>query len=112
MHEVLVTRPTRSQVRVDVSILFDGQSQQFLTWNWSREIGRNLVENPRKESLFHWRQIVELEAYSDADWRGDKSTRRSVSEGNNHEWWTLIESMGQEAAGGVTVRRKWRCGRH
>ena len=53
------------------------------------------MENPRTESLFHWRQSVEMEAYSEADWRGDKSTRRSVSAGNDHEWWTLIESMGQ-----------------
>ena len=30
-----------------------------------------------------------MEAYSEADWRGQKSTRRSVSAGNDHEWWTL-----------------------
>ena len=44
-------------------------------------IGRYLVVKPRVECLFHWLQSGELEVCSDADWRGDKSTRRSVSAG-------------------------------
>ena len=46
-----------------------------------KRIGRYLVGKPRVECLFHWLQSGELEACSDADWRGDKSTRRSVSAG-------------------------------
>ena len=44
-------------------------------------IGRYLVGKPQVECLFRWLQSGELEACSDADWRGDKSTRRSVSAG-------------------------------
>ena len=44
-----------------------------------KSIGRYLVKKPRAECLFHWQQSGELEAYSDADSGGVKSTRRSVS---------------------------------
>ena len=43
-----------------------------------KRIGRNLMVKPRAECLF---QSGELEPYSDADWGGVKSTRRSVSAG-------------------------------
>ena len=46
-----------------------------------KRTGRHLVGKPRTECWFRWQQSGELEAYSDADWRGDKSTRRSVSAG-------------------------------
>ena len=34
-----------------------------------------------QSASFRWQPGGELEAYSDADWRGDKATRRSVSAG-------------------------------
>ena len=40
-------------------------------------IGRYLAGRPRAECCFRWQHSGELEAYSDADWRGDKSTGRS-----------------------------------
>ena len=46
-----------------------------------KRIGRYLVGKPRARCWFHWKQGGELEAYSDADWRGDRATRRSVSAG-------------------------------
>ena len=46
-----------------------------------KRIGSYLVGKPRAECLFHWQQRGGLEAYSDVDWRGDRSTRRSVSVG-------------------------------
>ena len=44
-------------------------------------IGRYFVGEPRGRCWFRWQQSGELEAYSDADWGGDKATRRSVSAG-------------------------------
>ena len=46
-----------------------------------KRVGRYLVGKPRARCWFRWQQSGELEAYSDADWRGDKATRRSVSAG-------------------------------
>ena len=46
-----------------------------------KRVGRYLVGKPRAVCLFRWQQRGELEAYSDADWGGDNSTRRSVSVG-------------------------------
>ena len=46
-----------------------------------KRIGRYFVGKPRARRWFRWQQSGELEAYSDADWRGDKATRRSVSAG-------------------------------
>ena len=46
-----------------------------------RRIGRYLVGKPRAECWFLWQQSGDLEAYSNADWRGDRATRRSVSAG-------------------------------
>ena len=46
-----------------------------------KRIGRYLVGKPRARCRFCWQESGELEAYSDADWGGDKATRRSVSVG-------------------------------
>ena len=46
-----------------------------------KRIGRYLVGKPRARCWFRWQQSGELEAYSDADWGGDKAARRSVSAG-------------------------------
>ena len=46
-----------------------------------KRIGRHLVGKPRAECWFRWQQSADLEAYSDADWGGDRATRRSVSGG-------------------------------
>ena len=46
-----------------------------------KRIGRDLAGKPRAVCRFRWQQSGELEAYSDADWGGDKTTRRSVSAG-------------------------------
>ena len=42
---------------------------------------RYLVGKPRARCWFRWQLCGELEAFADADWRGDKVTRRSVSAG-------------------------------
>ena len=44
-------------------------------------VGRYLAGKPRAKCWFRWQQSGELEAYSDADWGGDTTTRRSVSAG-------------------------------
>ena len=46
-----------------------------------KHIGRYLAGKPRAKCWFRWQQSDELEAYSDADWGGDKPSRRSVSAG-------------------------------
>ena len=46
-----------------------------------KRIGRYFVGTPRAKCWFRWQQGGQLEAYSDADWGGDKATRRSVSAG-------------------------------
>ena len=46
-----------------------------------KRIGRYLVGKPRAKCWFRWQQSGDLEAHSDADWRGDRATRRSVSAG-------------------------------
>ena len=46
-----------------------------------KRIGRYLARKPRAKCWFRWQQSGELEAYSDADWRGEKATPRSVSAG-------------------------------
>ena len=50
-----------------------------------KRIGRYLVGKPRTRRWFRWQQSGDLKAYSDADWGGDKATRRSVSAGGHHE---------------------------
>ena len=46
-----------------------------------KRIGRYFAGRPRAKCWFRWQQSGELEAYPDADWGGDKATRRSVSGG-------------------------------
>ena len=46
-----------------------------------KRIGRYLAGKPRARCWFCWQQSGELDVYSDADWGGDKATRRSVSAG-------------------------------
>ena len=46
-----------------------------------KRIGRYLVGKARAKCWFRWQQSGDLEAYSDADWGGDKAARRSVSAG-------------------------------
>ena len=46
-----------------------------------KSIGRYLVGKPRAKCGFRWQQSGDLEACSDAGWRGDRATRRSVSAG-------------------------------
>ena len=46
-----------------------------------KRIGRCFVGKPRARCWFRWQQSGELGAYSDADWGGDKATRRSMSAG-------------------------------
>ena len=72
MHQLLVTRSTRSQVRINASLLRGGKPSVSDMERVNR-IGRYLVEKPRAEFLFHLQQSGELKAYSDADWRGDRT---------------------------------------
>ena len=46
-----------------------------------KRIGRYFVGKPRAKCWFRWQQSGELEAYSDADWGGDRATRWSVAAG-------------------------------
>ena len=46
-----------------------------------KRIGRYFAGKPRAKCWFRWQQSGKLGAYSDADWRGDKATRRTVSAG-------------------------------
>ena len=46
-----------------------------------RRVGRCLVGKPRAKCRFRWQQSGDLDAYSDADFGGDRATRRSVSAG-------------------------------
>ena len=43
-----------------------------------KRIGRYLVGKPRAKCWFRWQQSGDLEACSDADWGGDRATRRSA----------------------------------
>ena len=47
----------------------------------SRGLEDTSREGPRAKCWFRWQPSGELEAYSDADWGGDKSSRLSVSAG-------------------------------
>ena len=40
-----------------------------------KRIGRHLAALPRAKCWFRWQRSGDLEAYSDADWRGDPATR-------------------------------------
>ena len=43
-----------------------------------KRTGRYLAGKPRAKCWFRWQQSGELEACSDADWSGDRMTRRSA----------------------------------
>ena len=62
-------------------MLCDGKTLQCVTWERVKRIGKYLAGRPRAKCWFRWQQSGELEAYSDADWGGDRGTRRSVSAG-------------------------------
>ena len=80
-HQVFVTRSSRSQVCGIAKYDVWWQNSSASDLERVKRIGRYLVGKPRAECLFHWQQSGELEACSDADWRGDNVTRRSVSVG-------------------------------
>ena len=71
-----------------------------------KRIGRYLAGRPRAKCWFRWQQSGELEAYSDADWGGDKATRRSVSGGVIMRERPLSQGVDQEAASGIAVLRR------
>ena len=48
-------------------------------------IRRHLAGMPRGVCLFRWQQRGELEAYSDANWGGDRTTRRISVSWSDHE---------------------------
>ena len=72
-----------------------------------KRIGRYVSRTPRAKCWFRWQQSGELEAYSDADWRGDQTTRRSVSARVIMRR-TLPEGVDHETASGVAVHRRER----
>ena len=57
------------------------QSPQRATWRASRELGDTSLGNRGQGAGFTGQQSGELEAYSDADWSGDRATRSSLSAG-------------------------------
>ena len=67
-----------------------------------KRIGRYLVGTQRARWWFRWQHSGELEAYSDADWRGDKATRRSVSAGSSWEAHTASRCRPRNS-------KLWRC---
>ena len=50
-----------------------------------KRIGRYLVGRPRARCWFRWQQSGELEAYSDADWGGDRATRQACLSWSHHD---------------------------
>ena len=61
------------------------QCRYAVRWPTPQCVTRNVSRGSEDTSLaeFRWQQSGELEAYSDADWGGDKATRRSVSGGSS-----------------------------
>ena len=52
------------------------------SWAIIKRVGRYLVGRPRAVCVFRWQDKVgRVNAYADADWGGDRATRRSVSGG-------------------------------
>ena len=94
-----------------------------------KRIGRYLVSKPREKCWFRWQQSGDLEAYSDADWGGDRATRRSVLQESSPEeitasrcrprrsrWWRcrppraswmLRSRQRQKGSGAKAWRRTW-----
>ena len=51
-------------------------------WTRLKRLGRYLAGRPRLRVLFEWQSPArDITAYSDADWAGDKTTRKSTSGG-------------------------------
>ena len=67
-----------------------------------KRIGRYLVGKSRAKCWFRWQQSGDLEAYSDADWGGDRATQRSVSVG-------VILREATVSKCGPRSSRWWRC---
>ena len=67
-----------------------------------KRIGRYLVGKLRARCWFRWQHSGELEAYSDADWGGDKATRKSVSAG-------IIMRGAPASRYGPRNSKLWRC---
>ena len=70
-----------------------------------KRIGRYLVGKPRAKCWFRWQQSGNLEAYSDADWGGDRTVGLSWS---HIEGMPLSQSVDQEAAAESDVVRRER----
>ena len=52
------------------------------SWAIMKRVGRYLVGRPRAVCEFRWQdKMGRVNAYADADWGGDRATRRSVSAG-------------------------------
>ena len=79
-NQLRVTRPSRPQVRIDAGMLCDGKTidagHGMRQENW--QVPRRQAKS---EVLVRQQQSGDLEANSDADWGGDRATRRSVSAG-------------------------------
>ena len=73
---------------------------------WCQEDRKILRWEAKSSMLVPLATGGELEAYSDADW-GRNHSKISVS-WRDHERWTLLEGMDQEAASGVIVHRRER----
>ena len=78
-YRALVTRISLSQDRPDlkfasIQVCYAMASPSVLTWSEQRRFWEILRWENREQS-------AELDAYSDADWCGDRITRRSVSAG-------------------------------
>ena len=59
-----------------------------------KRVGRYLVGKPRAKFWFRWQQSGDLEACSDADWGGDRATRRWVLSWSHHERRSLPSRCG------------------
>ena len=76
LHESVTCHKT---VQTSSSHAVRWQNHRCGTWNASRELAG--TSSARAKCWFLWQQSGDLEAHSDADWGGDRTTRRSVSAG-------------------------------
>ena len=79
------------------------QNHRCGTWNASRELAGSSSASQERSVGPAGNRVVALEAYSDADWGGDRATRRSVSAGVIMRRKPLSQSVDQEAAAGGAV---------